>query len=135
MTEQLIHIWQMRLLLDVQRCTEQSLKEVLCDVERQVGLHQGVWEGRVDFYQTLCVEGSGLPPASRRLQSDFFVFVCCHPERSQFEEPVDIRQMVKPCLLLFKGWSTLVVKSVFRYSLNHLLTWFIIQAIIRHYIR
>lgn len=51
------------------------------------------------FYQTVCVEGSGLALSSRHLQSDFFFFVCCHPERSHIQDPADIRQIVKPCLL------------------------------------
>lgn len=56
MTELQIHVRLMRLLLDVQRCTAQSLKEV-CVVGHQVGLRQwqpghmadgsggGVWAG------------------------------------------------------------------------------------------
>lgn len=51
------------------------------------------------FYQTVCVEGSGLALSSRHQQSEFFFFVCCHPERSDIQKPADIRQMVKPCLL------------------------------------
>lgn len=105
MTESLIHVRPVRLLLDVQSCTAQSLKEVLCVVGCQVGLRQwqpghmagGGW-GRGCFYQTVYVEGSSLALAFRHLQSDFLFFVCCHPERSHFQEPADIRQMVKPCL-------------------------------------
>lgn len=65
MIEPFIHVQQTSLLLDVQTCTAQSLKEVPCDVGRQVekpgcaghlpdGLSGGVTTGSC-FFIFLCL--------------------------------------------------------------------------------